>query len=67
MIPSTPEFILLIITLFHNGDLVYAPMPDRMTESTCEKEAAEKQTGWELDGDRDTFRFIKYKCMKVTR
>ena len=62
LIESLPH-ILLVVILFSNGTRDYVPLGDPMPHETCQIEAAEKRTGWMLDGDRTFAKDINYFCV----
>lgn len=59
-------YTLLMITSFHSGHREMVPFSG-YTQEECETEAAEKNTGWELYGDRDAFKSIKHVCLPGRR
>lgn len=63
MVLTPPSFTLLMITSFFTGPTEYVPFPDPMTEETCNIEAAEKNTGWKLRGDKTFVKSVHYVCV----
>jgi len=64
MPPNTLEFTLLIITTFYNGTMDIAPMPERMTQATCNAEAQDKKIRWDLFGDKTFIKSVNYGCIQ---
>lgn len=63
MVLESLSYTLLVVILFSNGTRDYVPLGDPMPHKTCQTEAAEKRTGWLLDGDRSFAKDIHYFCI----
>ena len=55
-------YTLILITTFYSEKREMVLFPG-YTQETCEIQAAEDNTNWELFGDRTTFRSVKAICI----
>ncbi len=55
-------YTLLMLTTFHNGDreMFFSP---GWTQEVCESKALNDNMNWQLYGDHETFKVVKYICI----
>lgn len=55
-------YTLLMLITFPSGHREMLPTSG-YTQEACEKQAAEDNTNWQLYGDHETFKVVKYICI----